>query len=76
MSISGVDHSGRVTLYRVGEQCRVFPNMGPNGLHPYGQGFIDCICSVFIQTDSLGNSFPAVGLHKVSWVPLTEIQKL
>lgn len=35
----------------------------------------DRIRSVFEQTDTLGNTFPAVGLTKVSWVPLTQIER-
>ena len=73
-SIKGIDHTGKPGVYKVGDEVLVFPNMGPGGRHPHGQGFQDRVRSVFEQTDTLGNSFPAVGLTNVSWVPLTEVE--
>jgi hypothetical protein len=73
-SIKGLDHTGKVNTYRVGDAVLVFPDMGPGGRHPNGQGFEDRIRSVFEQTDTLGKTFPAVVLTKVSWVPLTAIE--
>lgn len=72
-TIRGIDHSGAIREHRVGDTVRVFPDLG-GAEHPYGNGFEDTIRDVFVQTDMLGDSFAAVVLTRVSWVPLTEIE--
>jgi hypothetical protein len=76
-SITGTDRRGRVETFHVGDKVRVFPDMGPSGVHPFAEadgGFDDTVRACMMATNTLGKRFPAVVLTRVSWCAISEIQ--
>jgi len=76
--ISGKDHSGAEATYRVGDRVVVHVGVGHPTAGEDGT-FVDEVVTCFVNETLLRpyaeNTFaPAVGLKKVSWVPLASVE--
>lgn len=68
-SITGLNQAGKAMTVKVGDRVR-FDTNSNIGIRE------DVVRMCFIQTDSLGNVFPAVVLTEHSWTPLSSILKV
>ena len=68
-NITGLTQNGIMLTVKVGDRVR-FDTHSNIGIRE------DVVRTCFIQTDTLGNAFPAVVLTEHSWTPLSHILKV